>query len=107
MPTYEYYCTACGHEFELFQKMTDAPRKRCPRCGRKVVRKIGAGAGVIFKGSGFYGTDYRSPEYKAKQKAETGAGASEAKPDKPAQPEKADGKSAGRDSGTKPAKESA
>lgn len=71
MPTYEYVCTACGHEFELVQRMSDPPRKRCVKCGRKVERKIGAGAGIIFKGSGFYITDYRSPEYQAKQKAET------------------------------------
>lgn len=73
MPTYEYVCTACGHEFELVQRMSDPPRKRCPQCGKKVERKIGTGAGIIFKGSGFYITDYRSPEYQAKRKAESAA----------------------------------
>ncbi len=81
MPTYEYVCTSCGYQFELVQNMSDPPRKQCPKCRKKVERKIGAGAGVIFKGSGFYATDYRSPEYKARQKADgggagTGAGKS-------------------------------
>lgn len=57
MPTYEYSCPA-GHEFELFQKMTDKPRAKCPVCGRLAVRKISGGAGLVFKGSGFYITDY-------------------------------------------------
>ena len=94
MPTYDYYCTSCGHEFELVQRMSDPPRKRCPRCGRKVERKIGAGAGVIFKGSGFYITDYRSSEYRAKEKAEQS----------PPAPAKTEEKSPAKDSGTKPAK---
>jgi putative FmdB family regulatory protein len=70
MPSYDYVCTVCGHEFELFQKMTDPPRKRCPKCGKKVERKIGAGAGIIFKGSGFYATDYRSADYQVKARQE-------------------------------------
>ncbi|MBM3285831.1 MAG: zinc ribbon domain-containing protein [Candidatus Eisenbacteria bacterium] len=80
MPTYEYVCDKCGHEFELFQKMTDPVRKRCPRCRGAVRRRIGAGAGLLFKGSGFYATDYRSPEYRAKTKAERGGGDAGAKP---------------------------
>lgn len=60
MPTYDYQCDACGHEFEKFQSMTARPVKTCPECGkRKVRRLIGVGAGVIFRGSGFYETDYR------------------------------------------------
>jgi putative FmdB family regulatory protein len=60
MPTYEYVCRACGHEFEKFQSMNDDPVKSCPECRRRQVkRKIGVGAGVIFKGSGFYETDYK------------------------------------------------
>ncbi|MEO8140588.1 MAG: zinc ribbon domain-containing protein [Gemmatimonadota bacterium] len=57
MPTYEYLCPA-GHEFELFQKMSDKPRAKCPTCGKLAVRKISGGAGLVFKGSGFYITDY-------------------------------------------------
>ncbi len=71
MPTYEYECSGCGHEFELFQKMTDPPRKRCPKCRGKVIRKLGRGAGIIFKGTGFYQTDYRSEEYRKRAKAES------------------------------------
>jgi putative FmdB family regulatory protein len=59
MPTYDYRCEKCGHSFELFQKMSDARLKACPKCGGEVRRLIGPGAAVIFKGSGFYSTDYR------------------------------------------------
>jgi putative FmdB family regulatory protein len=59
MPTYEYKCTNCGHKFELFQTMTAKPVEKCPVCGGKVKRLIGAGAGPLFKGSGFYQTDYK------------------------------------------------
>jgi putative FmdB family regulatory protein len=64
MPTYEYVCRKCGHEFEQFQRITDAPLKRCPTCRGAVRRKIGTGAALLFKGSGFYITDYRSENYK-------------------------------------------
>jgi putative FmdB family regulatory protein len=61
MPTYDYKCPDCGHAFEEFQTMKAAPLKKCPECGgRNVKRLIGAGAGLIFKGSGFYKTDYAS-----------------------------------------------
>jgi len=59
MPTYEYECKACEHRFEKFQSITARPLRKCPRCGGRVRRLIGAGAGVIFKGSGFYETDYK------------------------------------------------
>ena len=71
MPTYEYVCDACGHEFELFQSMTDRVKRKCPKCGKpRLKRLIGTGAGVIFKGSGFHETDYRSDSYKKAAEAE-------------------------------------
>jgi len=60
MPTYEYECRECRHRFEQFQSMSDDPIKVCPECGGRVRRLIGAGAGVIFKGSGFQATDYQN-----------------------------------------------
>jgi len=92
MPTYDYQCDACGHAFEKFQSITASASRKCPECGRlKLRRLIGAGAGVIFRGSGFYQTDYRSSGY---QEA--------AKKDGP--PAKSEG--AGKDSG-KPTEKSA
>lgn len=71
MPTYEYVCQACSHEFELFQQMSDAVKRKCPQCGKlKLQRLIGIGSGVIFKGGGFYETDYRSDSYKKAAEAE-------------------------------------
>ena len=63
MPTYEYECPK-GHLFELFQKMSDPPTAKCPKCGAKAKRKISRGAGFLLKGEGFYSTDYRSEDYK-------------------------------------------
>ena len=61
MPTYEYVCTSCGHEFEKFQNMTEAHLTKCPKCRKEALkRKIGTGAGIIFKGAGFYCNDYHS-----------------------------------------------
>lgn len=86
MPTYEYECTKCGHQFEKFQSMKDEPLKRCPKCRCKVRRLLGSGAGIIFKGSGFYQTDYRSNDYHAAAKKDSGSSESststESKPDK-------------------------
>jgi putative FmdB family regulatory protein len=87
MPTYEYACEKCGHQFDIFQSMKDKPLTVCPKekCGKKTwgkgrVRKmLGAGAGLIFKGSGFYITDYRSESYKQAAKKESGGGSSESK----------------------------
>ena len=74
MPTYDYACQACDHEFEAFQSMTATPLRKCPECGKlRLKRLIGIGAAVIFKGSGFYETDYRSDGYKRSAKAETDA----------------------------------
>ncbi len=73
MPTYEYQCDACGNKFEKFQSIKSAPIRKCPNCGKNKVRRlIGTGAGLIFKGSGFYITDYRSDSYKEKAKSESG-----------------------------------
>jgi len=71
MPTYEYECKKCEYKFEVFQSMTDKPKKRCPKCRSGLRKLIGAGSGIIFKGSGFYATDYRSKDYKRKLKEET------------------------------------
>ncbi len=72
MPTYEYVCPPCGHEFERFQSMKDEPVKVCPECRkRQVKRKIGMGAGLIFKGSGFYETDYKQAGRKKEKKSES------------------------------------
>ncbi|RLE38198.1 zinc ribbon domain-containing protein [Candidatus Woesearchaeota archaeon] len=70
MPTYVYYCENCKKEFEVFQGINDPPLKKCPKCGTKPERLIGTGGGIIFKGKGFYATDYRSEEYKAKKSKE-------------------------------------
>lgn len=75
MPTYDYLCDSCGHKFEKFQSMTARLLRKCPECGKNQLKRlIGAGAGIIFKGSGFYETDYRSESYKeAKKKEEKSA----------------------------------
>ncbi|MDD5065220.1 MAG: zinc ribbon domain-containing protein [Phycisphaerae bacterium] len=106
MPTYDYVCESCGHEFEQLQMITAKSLRKCPKCGKnKLKRLIGAGAGVIFKGSGFYATDYRSEGYTKQKESEkktatpakdTGEKKTEtkkpetkpAKKDKPSQPEK-------------------
>ena len=71
MPTYEYECQKCGNVFEKFQNIKDEPLKKCPKCSGKVKRLIGTGAGVIFKGSGFYATDYRSKSYREGAKSDS------------------------------------
>ena len=76
MPTYDYQCQHCGYTFELFQQMSEPIKKKCPECAElKLKRLIGAGSGVMFKGSGFYETDYRSESYKkdAKKAKESGS----------------------------------
>jgi putative FmdB family regulatory protein len=73
MPTYEYVCEKCGHKFERFQPITARPIRKCPECGKSSAKRlIGVGSGIIFKGSGFYETDYRSESYKKAEKSEKG-----------------------------------
>lgn len=85
MPTYDYRCKECGHQWELFQSITAKPVRKCPECGkRKAERLIGPGAGILFKGSGFYQTDYRSDSYRKAAEADRKAA------------EKANGKSDGK-----------
>jgi putative FmdB family regulatory protein len=82
VPTYEYECKKCGHRFEAFQSMTAEPLSTCPECSGPVKRLIGAGAGLLFKGSGFYLTDYRSDSYKKGARKESGSPTSGGKKDK-------------------------
>lgn len=88
MPTYEYQCKSCEHQFEAFQSMTAKALRKCPECGKNALeRLIGTGAAVIFKGSGFYQTDYRSESYKKAAEAEKKAPAGpEAKTESKAEP---------------------
>ncbi len=96
MPTYDYECDNCEHTFELFQGINDPVKRKCPECGRmKLRRLIGPGAAIVFKGSGFYQTDYRSESYKKGAEAERKS--SEAAKSKG---DKSEGKSSGKsDSG--------
>ena len=104
MPTYDYECAKCGQEFEVFQSMKDAPLKKCPKCGKVGVRrKVGSGAGLIFKGTGFYITDYKkksgAPEpatASAAKPATTEAKPAVAAPAKPAIEKKSRSKSAAK-----------
>jgi len=71
MPTYDYQCDHCEHKFELFQSITEAVKRKCPECGKLKLRRLfGTGAAIVFKGSGFYETDYRSESYKKGAEAE-------------------------------------
>ncbi|MDR0337235.1 MAG: zinc ribbon domain-containing protein, partial [Planctomycetaceae bacterium] len=80
MPTYEYRCDACTHEFEEFQYIKDEPLKKCPSCGRNKLRRlISGGAAIVFKGSGFYQTDYRSDAYKKSAQSESTTASTAAK----------------------------
>ncbi|MGE0606087.1 MAG: FmdB family zinc ribbon protein [Pirellulales bacterium] len=105
MPTYDYQCDACDHKFELFQGINDPLKKKCPECGKNKLRRLfGTGAAIVFKGSGFYQTDYRSEGYKKSAAADSSSGSSESKPaesksseSKPAESKPASG-SSGKDS---------
>ena len=98
MPTYDYVCDACEHKFELFQSIMDKPKRKCSKCGKSKLRRLfGTGAAVVFKGSGFYQTDYRSESYKKAASADASAkeGKSDGKSDT-----KAESKKSGSDNGT-------
>jgi putative FmdB family regulatory protein len=103
MPTYDYECKACQHRWELFQSIKAEPEKKCPACGkRQALRVIGPGAGIIFKGSGFYQTDYRSSAYKkaaeADKKASEGSnGKSETKTESKSETKKSEKKVSAKD----------
>ncbi len=93
MPTYEYKCDNCGHRFERLQSITAKALRKCPKCGRPDLKRlIGTGAAVLFKGSGFYATDYRSENYKESAKKEKPEKSKETK-EKTATPAKSDNKS--------------
>lgn len=80
MPTYDYQCDACEHAFELYQGINDAKKRKCPECGKlKLRRLLGSGAAIVFKGSGFYQTDYRSDSYKKAKEADKPAASSDSK----------------------------
>ena len=83
MPTYDYECDSCSHSFELFQSISEPLKKKCPECGRMKLRRLfGTGAALLFKGSGFYQTDYRSDSYKKGAKADKKAAAGKSSGDK-------------------------
>jgi len=88
MPTYEYECSNCGHAFELFQRISEKPIRKCPACGKSRARRLlGTGAAVIFKGSGFYVNDYgRSSDYREKKKEESAGSKAAEGASKPAEP---------------------
>jgi putative FmdB family regulatory protein len=102
MPTYEYACNACGENFEVFQPITARPIRKCPLCGKlRAKRLLGAGAGIIFRGSGFYETDYRSAEYKAKAEADSDKATSASKADGADSAKSSAPKAKGKKNGTK------
>lgn len=83
MPTYDYQCDACDHEFELFQQISESVKRKCPECGKLKLRRLfGTGAAVVFKGSGFYETDYRSDSYKKAAEKDKKSQSGEGKKDK-------------------------
>jgi putative FmdB family regulatory protein len=111
MPTYDYECDACGHEFELFQGINDPVQRKCPDCGKLKLRRLfGTGAAVVFKGSGFYQTDYRSDSYKKaaekdkKKSSESSGSSSEKSSEKSSDKSSSDKSSSSSESKTKPKK---
>ena len=100
MPTYEYRCPR-GHEFELFQRISEEPGAPCPVCGEKAERQLSAGGGLLFKGSGFYITDYRSDSYKKAAGGDKPASESKSSESKPESKPKDSGSSSSGSSGSK------
>ena len=105
MPTYDYRCRKCGHLFEVFHSMSDDTPRRCPQCRSKAVKVPGVGAGILFKGSGFYITDYRSEKYKEAAKKDVPPSTSSGAAEKPAA--SGESKPAPAKPSSKPAKASA
>lgn len=105
MPTYEYACRACAEVFEVFQSMRDAPLTTCPKCGQQTVKRlVGRGAGIIFKGSGFYETDYKRSPAKAGEGETASGGTTTAGASGGATPAPASGGSTSSSAGATPAK---
>ena len=104
MPNYDYECPKCGHEFETYQPITDDPLTKCPQkgCRGKVQRLIGGGGGLLFKGSGFYITDYRSDNYKKSAKSDTSASSGDSS-SKSSDSKSTDGKSSASKASSTPA----
>ena len=107
MPTYDYVCDGCQHEFELYQGINDAKKRKCPECGKlKLRRLLGTGAAVVFKGSGFYQTDYRSDSYhkaKAADKPQDGSSGADSSKSSKSGSSKSESASSSSASGDKPA----
>ena len=100
MPTYDYQCDACDHQFELFQSIKDALKRKCPECGKPKLRRLfGTGAAIMFKGSGFYTTDYRSDSYKKSAKDDASGGESKSGDAKTGDSKTGDSKSSDAKSG--------
>src|SRR3954471_2757020 len=94
MPTYDYECDACGHKFEVFQNMSDELLRKCPQCKKQKLRRLfGTGAAIMFKGSGFYTTDYRSDSYKKRADADKPSSGSSEKSDSKGDSSKGDSSS--------------
>src|SRR3954467_15923127 len=107
MPTYDYSCDACNHEFEVFESITAEPQKKCPKCKKNKLRRLfGAGGGLIFKGSGFYQTDYRGESYKKAAEADKPKSESSDSGSKEGASPKSDSKSEPKAAATKTAESS-
>ena len=103
MPTYEYACPKCGHQFEQFQSMRDEPLKKCPKCGKTGVKRLlGTGAGLIFKGSGFYITDYKNKGGGKKEAGESKSGESKPSETKSSSSDSKSSSSSSSSGGSKP-----